>query len=59
MRLYQKPCARVNSGFEDLEGEKLEFKISHYGVADRADSENRVKYVTCNNLIAKYIKICY
>ena len=31
MRLYQKPCARVNSGFEDFGVEKLEFKISHYG----------------------------
>ena len=31
MRLYQKPCARVNSRFEDFEVEKLEFKNSHYG----------------------------
>ena len=30
MRLYQKPCARVNSGFEYFEVEKLEFKNSHY-----------------------------
>lgn len=30
MRLYQKPCARVNSGFEYFGVEKLEFKISHY-----------------------------
>ena len=33
MRLYQKPCARVNSGFEYLGVEKLEFKISHYEIS--------------------------
>jgi len=32
--LYQKPCARVNSGFEDLGVKKLEFKNSLYGKLD-------------------------
>ena len=31
MRLYQKPCARVNSKCEDFEVKKLEFENSHYG----------------------------
>ena len=30
MKLYQKPCARVNSRFMIWGNENTEFKISHY-----------------------------
>ncbi len=32
MKLYQKPCARVNSRFMIWGNENTEFKISHYAI---------------------------